>query len=144
MKKAIAILVLGLLWCNTSFANIDDLDIPITKAEFETEIIKPNKEYRQSCETDITIEGYDMAVKFISYVDVAGKKQTLINEFIMDLGDDGKVIIKTEEKIKLDGKLSKPKTKSEYIPGTVEYSKKEIKQIKKCLNLWQNTLVFVQ
>ena len=84
MKKLLGIVVLGLLWCNISFANIDDLDIPITKAEFETEVIKPNKEYRQSCETDITNEGYDVAVKFISYVDVTGKKQTLINELIME------------------------------------------------------------
>ena len=43
MKKFLGILVLGLLWYNTSFADIDDLNIPITKAEVATEIIKPNK-----------------------------------------------------------------------------------------------------
>ena len=83
-----------------------------------------------------------MPLEFISYVDVAGKKQTLINELIMDLGDDGKFIMKAEEKIKLDGKLSKPKTKSEYIPGTVEYSKKEIKQAKKMLKLMGENVNF--
>ena len=82
MKKLLGILVLGLLWCNLSFASIDDLDIPIMKAEAETEIIKPNKEYRQSCETDVIIEGFGLNLKFNSYVDVSGKKQTLIGTVV--------------------------------------------------------------
>ena len=64
MKKLLAILVLSLLWCNTSFANIDDLDISIKKAEVETEIIKANKEYRQSCETDIIVEQFSINIKY--------------------------------------------------------------------------------
>ena len=30
MKKLLMILILGLLWCNLSFANIDDLDEKLT------------------------------------------------------------------------------------------------------------------
>ena len=131
MKKAIGIIVLGLLWCNTSFADIDDLDIPITKAKFETEVIKPNKEYRQSCEADVTIEGYDLVIKANSYIDVTGKKQTLVDEVIFDMDEDGKIIMKSQQKIKSDGTLSKVKASSDYIPSSVEYSKKDIKQIKK-------------
>jgi uncharacterized protein YuzE len=130
MKKLLGILVM-VLWCDTSFDNIDDLDIPITKAEFETEVIKPNKEYRQSCEADVTIEGYDLVIKANSYIDVTGKKQTLVNEIIFDIGEDGKIITKYKQKIKSDGTLSKVKASSDYIPGSVEYSKKEIKQVKK-------------
>lgn len=110
---------------------IGDLDVPITKAEFETEVIKPNKEYRQSCEADVTIEGYDLVIKANSYIDVTGKKQTLVNEIIFDIGEDGKIITKYKQKIKSDGTLSKVKASSDYIPGSVEYSKKEIKQVKK-------------
>ena len=127
MKKFLGIVVLGLLWCNTSFANIDDLDISIKKAEVETEIIKPNKEYRQSCEVDITIEQFYINIKFNSYIDVVGKKQTLVNEVIFDMDEDGKIIMKSQQKIKSDGTLSKVKASSDYIPGSVEYSKKDIK-----------------
>ena len=138
MNKFLAILVLGLLWCNTSFANIDDLDIPITKAEVETEIIKPNKKYRQSCETDIIVEQLSINIKVNSYIDVVGKKQTLVDEVIFDMDEDGKIIMKSQQKIKSDGTLSKVKASSDYIPGSVEYSKKDIKQIKKCLKPLQN------
>jgi len=131
MKKLLGILVLGLLWCNTSFANIDDLNIPITKAEVETEIIKPNKEYRQSCETGVTVEQSYIDIKFNSYIDAVGKKQTLVQEVTFDLGEDGNFIMKSQQKIKSDGTLSKVKASSDYIPGSVEYSKKDIKQIKK-------------
>jgi len=131
MKKLLGILVLGLLWCNLSFASIDDLDIPIMKAEAETEIIKPNKEYRQSCETDVIIEGFGLNLKFNSYVDVNGKKQTLIEEVIFDLGEEGKFIMKSQQKIKADGTLSKVKASSDYVPDSVEIPKKDINQAKK-------------
>ena len=131
MKKLLAILVLGLLWSNISFADIEDLDIPITKAEVETEIIKLNKKYRQSCESDITFEQISFNIKHNSYIDVVGKKQTLFDEVIFDMDEDGKIIMKSQQKIKSDGTLSKVKASSDYIPGSVEYSKKDIRQIKK-------------
>ena len=135
MKKLLEILVLGLLWCNTSFADIDDLNIPITKAEVATEIIKPNKEYRQSCETGVTVEQSYIDIKFNSYIDAVGKKQTLVQEVTFDLGEDGNFIMKSQQKIKSDGTLSKVKASSDYIPGTTEVSKKEIKQAKKIFKM---------
>ena len=131
MKKVLAIMFMGLLWSNISFADIDDLDIPITKAEVETEIIKLNKKYRQSCESDITFEQNSLNIKHNSYIDVVGKKQTLVDEVIFDMDEDGKIIMKSQQKIKSDGTLSKVKASSDYIPSSVEYSKKDIKQIKK-------------
>tara|TARA_B100000029_G_scaffold59491_1_gene53530 strand:+ start:4510 stop:6027 length:1518 start_codon:yes stop_codon:yes gene_type:complete len=131
MKKLLGILFLGLLLSNISFANIDDLDIPIAKAEVETKIIKLNKEYRQSCEAGVTVEHSYIDLKFNSYIDVVGKKQTLVEEITFDLGEDGSLIMKSQQKIKSDGTLSKVKASSDYIPGSVEYSKKDIKQIKK-------------
>jgi len=135
MKKLLGILVLGLLWCNTSFADIDDLNIPITKAEVATEIIKPNKEYRQSCETGVTVEQSYIDIKFNSYIDAVGKKQTFVQEVTFDLGEDGNFIMKSQQKIKSDGTLSKVKASSDYIPGTTEVSKKEIKQAKKIFKM---------
>jgi|ETNmetMinimDraft_13_1059891.scaffolds.fasta_scaffold42688_2 hypothetical protein len=131
MKKLLGILVLGLLWCNTSFAIIEDLDIPIKKAEAETEIIKPNKEYRQSCKTIVDVEEFSINTIVNSYIDGVGKKQTLVQEIIFDLKKEGKFIMKSQQKIKSDGTLSKAKASSDYIPGSAEYSKKDVKQIKK-------------
>ena len=130
MKKLLGILVM-LSWCSVVVADIYDLDISIKKAEVETEIIKPNKEYRQSCETGVTVEQSYIDIKFNSYIDAVGKKQTLVQEVTFDLGEDGNFIMKSQQKIKSDGTLSKVKASSDYIPGTTEVSKKEIKQAKK-------------
>ena len=135
MKKLLEIVVLSFLFCNTSFSNNDNLDISIKKAEVETEIIKPNKEYRQSCKDDIIIEQYFINIKYNSFIDVVGKKQTLVYELFFDLDKDGIIILKSQQKIKSNGMLSKVKASSEYIPGSVEYSKKDIKQIKKVFKL---------
>ena len=135
MKKLLSIIVLGLLFCNTSFSNNNNLDISIKKAEVETEIIKPNKEYRQSCKDDIIIEQYFINIKYNSFIDVVGKKETLVYELFFDLDKDGIIILKSQQKIKSNGMLSKVKASSEYIPGSVEYSKKDIKQIKKVFKL---------
>ena len=52
MKKLLGIVVLGLLWCNVSFADQSDLNIEIKKAAQETEPIKINEEYSMNCVVD--------------------------------------------------------------------------------------------
>ena len=72
MIKRFLIILVMLFWCNVSFAAIEDLDIDIKKSELETETLKPNKEYRQSCKTDVYIEEVHVDLKFNSYIDSNG------------------------------------------------------------------------
>ena len=135
-KHFLGIIVLGLLWCNVGFAdNIYDLKIPIEKAKVETKIIKPNKEYSQSCVANTEIERTKLKVIIDSYVEGVGKKQNLVEEINFNLGKHGQLIVKSKQKIKSDGALSKVKASSDYIPGSIEYSKKEINEVKKIFKM---------
>ena len=142
MKKGILILLVGLLWCNTSFAIIEDLDIPIKKAEAETEIIKLNNRYMQTCELDLTIEGEYMYMKVISKINKINKNEFLVNEIIMDLQESGILNMTTTEKIATDGKVSKTKIKYDYTPGSEYNLKKELKPLKKLLSDFSNSSKF--
>ena len=53
MRKILGIVVLGLLWCNVSFADQSDLNIEIKKAAQETE---PRKEWRK-----VTLDAEDIS-----------------------------------------------------------------------------------
>ena len=47
MKKLLGIVVLGLLWCNFSFADESELYIEIERATQETDILKMFKNYNK-------------------------------------------------------------------------------------------------
>ena len=121
MKKVILIVVLGLLWCNVSFADESELYIEVEKAVEETDVIKINEAYSLKCE----IEMEDFNITTVSKV-VNSKK--LRQEGIMSFGDDGDIFFKTDSNIKSNGKLSKGKTKSDYSTNFDKDLKKAMKK----------------
>ena len=129
MKKLLGILVLGLLVCSNSFAEMWKLDIPIKEANQATEILKPNTRYTQSCEVDID----QVVLKQNTKAYINNNKTSLISEFIFDLDEYGQFKIWHDSKIDSKGKLSKTKTKDDYIPGSTEISKKELNLARKFL-----------
>ena len=129
MKKFLEILVLSLLVSSFSFAENMELDIPIKEPKQETEIFKPNTRYTQSCEQDIDQLVFKQNTK--AYLN--NNKMSLISEFIFDLDEYGQFKIWHDSKIDSKGKLSKTKTKDDYIPGSTEIPKKELNQTKKLL-----------
>ena len=132
MKKLLGIIAIGLLLSSNSFANLDELNITIKDTNLESQIVKPNKAYRQSCSTQVSLEGNIFDMEHNSYIAVKGKKQFLIGELVFDLPEEyGKFILTTEEKIKPDGTLAKIKSKTKYTPDYESLSKKELKQLTK-------------
>ena len=121
MKKLLSIVVLGLLWCNVSFADESELYIEVEKAVEETDVIKINEAYSLKCE----IEMEDFNITTVSKV-VNSKK--LRQEGIMSFGDDGDIFFKTDSNIKSNGKLSKGKTKSDYSTNFDKDLKKAMKK----------------
>ena len=65
MRKILGIVVLGLLWCNVSFADQSDLNIEIKKAAQETEPIKFNEEYSMNCVVDDGEANFELNQKVI-------------------------------------------------------------------------------
>ena len=89
------------IFFKTLFANLDELNITIKDSNLESQIIKPNKAYRQSCSTQVSLEGNIFDMEYNSYITVKGKKQFLIEERVLDLPEEyGKIILTIEEKIK--------------------------------------------
>ena len=126
MKKLLGILVLGLLWCNASFADDSELNIEIKKAIEETDVIKINEAYSLKCEVKME----DMNMTIVSKV-VNSKK--LRHEGIMSFGDDGDIFFKSDSNIKSNGKISLGKTK-------IEYSTNFDKDLKKAMKKSENML----
>ena len=65
MKKLLGIVVLGLLWCNVSFADQSELNIEIKKTAQETEPIKINEEYSMNCVVDNGEVNFELNQKVI-------------------------------------------------------------------------------
>ena len=114
-------MVLGLLWCNVSFADDSELYIEVKKVVEETDVIKINEAYSLKCE----IEMEDFNITMVSKV-VNSKK--LRQEGIISFGDDGDIFFKTDSNIKSNGKLSQGKTKIDYSTNFDKDLKKAMKK----------------
>ncbi len=121
MKKLLGIVVLGLLWCNVSFADDSELYIEIKKAIEETDVIKINEAYSVKCE----IEAEDFNITMVSKV---VNKKKLKQEGIISFGDDGDIFFTTDSNIKSNGKLSQGKTKINYSTNFDKDLKKAMKK----------------
>ena len=128
-RRLLGIVVLWLLVCSNSFAEMWKLDIPIKEAKQETEIFKPNTRYTQSCEGDLD----QIVIKQNTKAYLNNNKMSLISEIIFDLDEYGQFKVSHDSKINSKGKLTKSKIKDDYTPGSTKLSKKELNQARKLL-----------
>ena len=119
MKKLLGIVVLGLLWCNLSFAEDSELYIEIEKATQETSILRITEGYKLNCEAEIEDFAFSFNQKVV-------KSKTLISEAILDIEGD-QVYFKINSKINSNGKLSNSKVKVHYSPDIDKDAKHFIK-----------------
>ena len=129
MKKILGIVVLGLLWCNVSFADQSDLNIEIKKAAQETEPIKINEEYSMNCVVDDGEFNFELNQKVI--------KSNLKTEATMILGEEGEIYFNVKQKINSSGKLSKGNFKIHYSP---DFDKDLKKEMKKYMGMFEKTI----
>ena len=129
MKKILGIVVLGLLWCNVSFADESELNIEIKKAVQETEPIKINEEYSLNCVVDDGEFNFEFNQKVI--------KSNLKTEATMSFGEDGEIYFNLKQKINSSGKLSKGNFKIHYSP---DFDKDLKKEMKKYLGMFEKTI----
>ena len=119
MKKAIGIIILGLLWCNLTIAEDIELDISIKKATQETDLIKINEAYTMECEQEIEDFTFIYNQKVV-------KSKIFKMEAIISI-DGEKFYLKVNSKINSNGKLSKSTVKVHYSPDMDKDTKNFIK-----------------
>jgi hypothetical protein len=124
MKKAILIIVFGLLWCNVSFADESELYIEIERATQETDILKINEGYKYRCEE--TYDDYE-----VIYNASVIKSNVLKSEAVANFGEEGEIYFKITRKISSSGKISKAKVKVHYSPDFNKDFKKIMKKFMK-------------
>ena len=107
MKKFLGIVVLGLLWCNITLADLYDLKIDLNTSEKTTEKFLIKNGYASKCSAYLADSGESASILF-NYYGHANKIDLELNIEVTGT-DSGLLSFKYSAKINQDGSIGKKK-----------------------------------
>ena len=124
MKKILGIIVLGLLWCNISFADLYDLKIDLNTSEQTTEKILIKNGYASKC-SGYLADGNESGSILIDLYGYSDKVDMEIKAKVTG-ADSGSISFKYSAKINQNGSIGKKKLIDKNLTGSSNF-KKEMK-----------------